>query len=103
MKRCPECRRDYYNESLLYCLDDGSELLEGPSGEEPPTLILAEKQPSSVAEGKQAVKRRVSTLGDRSQKESKARKEISDPTGERQSYRKINVRIIWFVIGALSI
>jgi TolB-like protein/Tfp pilus assembly protein PilF len=41
MKRCPECRRDYYDDSLLYCLDDGSALLEGPaSGNEPATAIL---------------------------------------------------------------
>ena len=41
MKRCPECRRDYHDDSLLYCLDDGSELLEGPSsGGEQPTAIL---------------------------------------------------------------
>jgi hypothetical protein len=31
MKRCPECRRDYFDDSLLYCLDDGSALLEGPA------------------------------------------------------------------------
>ncbi|MGD9561606.1 MAG: tetratricopeptide repeat protein [Pyrinomonadaceae bacterium] len=31
MKRCPECRRDYYDDSLLYCLDDGNALLEGPA------------------------------------------------------------------------
>jgi TolB-like protein/Tfp pilus assembly protein PilF len=31
MKRCPECRRDYFDDSLLYCLDDGSALLEGPT------------------------------------------------------------------------
>src|SRR5688572_18090909 len=31
MKRCPECRRDYYDETLLYCLDDGSALLGGPA------------------------------------------------------------------------
>ncbi len=31
MKRCPECRRDYYDDTLLYCLDDGNALLEGPS------------------------------------------------------------------------
>jgi len=31
MKRCPECRRDYYDETLLYCLDDGTPLLEGPA------------------------------------------------------------------------
>ena len=30
MKRCPECRRDYLDDSLLYCLDDGTALLEGP-------------------------------------------------------------------------
>jgi hypothetical protein len=31
MKLCPECRRDYYDGSLLYCLDDGNALLEGPA------------------------------------------------------------------------
>ena len=31
MKRCPGCRRDYYDDSLLYCLDDGTGLLEGPA------------------------------------------------------------------------
>lgn len=57
MKRCPECRRDYYDDSLFYCLDDGNALLEGPatglasssfggsSADEPATAIL----PGSVA------------------------------------------------------
>lgn len=40
MKRCPECRRDYFDDSLLYCLDDGSMLLEGPSSFEPRTEII---------------------------------------------------------------
>ena len=41
MKRCPQCRRDYYDDSLLYCLDDGGALLEGPaSTDEPATAIL---------------------------------------------------------------
>ena len=31
MKRCPECRRDYYDDTLLYCLDDGTPLLDGPA------------------------------------------------------------------------
>ncbi|NOT49445.1 MAG: hypothetical protein HOP17_17100 [Acidobacteria bacterium] len=31
MKRCPECMRDYYDDTMLYCLDDGSALLEGPA------------------------------------------------------------------------
>ncbi len=64
MKRCPECRRDYYDETLLYCLDDGTPLLEGPgslpSGDEPRTAILGRTgesgesptkiQPNSTAE-----------------------------------------------------
>jgi TolB-like protein len=41
MKRCPECRRDYYDDTLLYCLDDGTALLEGPaSGDTAPTAIF---------------------------------------------------------------
>lgn len=40
MKRCPECRRDYYDDTLLYCLDDGNALLEGPaSGKSEPGTI----------------------------------------------------------------
>ena len=50
MKRCPECRRDYYDDTLLYCLDDGNALLEGPASmDEPATAILSE--PGAVATG----------------------------------------------------
>jgi tetratricopeptide (TPR) repeat protein len=42
MKRCPECRRDYFDDSLLYCLDDGSALLEGPGSDGIQTAILAQ-------------------------------------------------------------
>ena len=53
MKRCPECRRDYYDDTLLYCLDDGNALLEGPAtargaSDEPQTAILSEP-PASAA------------------------------------------------------
>jgi TolB-like protein/Tfp pilus assembly protein PilF len=44
MKRCPECRRDYVDDTLLYCLDDGNALLDGPasgSGDDPATAILS--------------------------------------------------------------
>ncbi|MCC6329465.1 MAG: hypothetical protein IT174_13195 [Acidobacteria bacterium] len=52
MKRCPECRRDYYDDTLLYCLDDGNALLEGPAsgsgaGAEPKTAILSEPPASA--------------------------------------------------------
>ncbi len=50
MKRCPECRRDYYDDTLQYCLDDGNELLEGPaSAGEAPTVILETTEPSGEA------------------------------------------------------
>ncbi len=43
MKRCPDCGRDYNDDSLSFCLDDGAELLFGPkSFDEPPTAILHE-------------------------------------------------------------
>src|SRR5215203_246373 len=41
MKRCPECRRNYYDETLLYCLDDGTALLEGPGSGGHETAILS--------------------------------------------------------------
>jgi TolB-like protein/Flp pilus assembly protein TadD len=40
MKRCPECRRDYYDETLSYCLADGAELVYGLEDDEPATAIL---------------------------------------------------------------
>jgi TolB-like protein/Flp pilus assembly protein TadD len=41
MKRCSECGRDYNDDSLSFCLDDGAELLFGPSSiDEPATAIL---------------------------------------------------------------
>jgi TolB-like protein/tetratricopeptide (TPR) repeat protein len=30
MKLCPDCRREYYDETLFFCLDDGARLLGGP-------------------------------------------------------------------------
>ncbi len=44
MKRCPECRRDYYDDTLLYCLEDGNALVQGsvPPPDEPATAILSE-------------------------------------------------------------
>ncbi len=51
MKRCPECRRDYYDDTLLYCLEDGNALVQGsvPSPDEPATAILSE--PGAIATG----------------------------------------------------
>src|SRR6476620_7102010 len=40
MKRCPKCRRDYTDETLNFCLDDGVALLDGPATFEQPTFTL---------------------------------------------------------------
>src|SRR4029079_15240001 len=54
MKRCPQCRRDYYDDSLMFCLDDGIALLEGPSSmDEPATAILPGEPVSRAAIGTQ--------------------------------------------------
>src|SRR5687767_8694316 len=52
MKRCPECRRDYADDTLLYCLEDGAALVQGSvaSPDEPPTAFLHEtSQPNEDA------------------------------------------------------
>jgi len=43
MKRCPECRRDYTDETLRFCLDDGAALLDGPASQEADTAIFTSK------------------------------------------------------------
>jgi len=41
MKRCPECGREYDN-TMMFCLDDGAELLYGPASvDEPATAIFS--------------------------------------------------------------
>jgi eukaryotic-like serine/threonine-protein kinase len=41
MKRCPECRKSYLDDSLLYCLDDGAMLVQGTVTDETATAILS--------------------------------------------------------------
>jgi TolB-like protein/Flp pilus assembly protein TadD len=51
MKRCPDCRRDYHDDSLMYCLEDGTALVQGsvPSPAEPQTAILPSAGPPREA------------------------------------------------------
>ena len=53
MKRCPECSRDYYDDSLNFCLDDGAELLYGSSTSDPSTALF----PQQLASGDHDVTR----------------------------------------------
>ena len=49
MKKCPQCGREYDN-TMMFCLDDGAELLYGPASmDEPATAILSE--PGAIATG----------------------------------------------------
>src|SRR5688500_14595380 len=52
MKRCPECRRDYVDDTLLYCLEDGVALVQGSvaSSDEPATAVFG-VPPSAGFEG----------------------------------------------------
>ena len=40
MKRCPQCRRDYTDETLNFCLDDGTALVSGPASLGEPATAL---------------------------------------------------------------
>jgi hypothetical protein len=52
MKRCPECRRDYTDKTLNFCLDDGAALVDGPaSWDEPTTAILSGSDPEISESG----------------------------------------------------
>src|SRR5687768_5344483 len=48
MKRCPECRRDYYDDTLSFCLDDGATLLEGPAHDETKTRIFGAAHSTNI-------------------------------------------------------
>ena len=50
MKRCPECGREYDN-TMMFCLDDGAELLFGPARSEPgavATGFLADEPQTAI-------------------------------------------------------
>jgi adenylate cyclase len=56
MKRCPECRRDYTDETLNFCLDDGSALLQGPANaDEPATAIFIGKNVAPIPQASSGV------------------------------------------------
>src|SRR5688500_6769928 len=48
MKRCPECRRDYTDETLNFCLDDGAPLVDCPAFGVPPLGGSPKEQPATV-------------------------------------------------------
>jgi hypothetical protein len=56
MKRCPQCRRIYADETLNFCLDDGSRLIDGSSqSSEASTAVMRNSADSSVSYPDRAV------------------------------------------------
>src|SRR5215213_1503779 len=49
MKRCPECRRDYHDDTLSFCLADGTPLVYGLGDTEPQTVLLTEHDGRTAA------------------------------------------------------
>src|SRR5215216_5070194 len=97
MKRCPECRRDYYDDSLLYCLDDGTALLEGPSSlsDEPLTAVFGEKANSPDAGASRHTREDATQVYTADQLGSSAR--LTDPAP------KSSTRRLPMLIGLVSI
>lgn len=50
MKICPTCRRTYPDDSLNYCLDDGSVLTAAPVSGEAETVFMNRPSPTSTAQ-----------------------------------------------------
>jgi serine/threonine-protein kinase len=46
MKRCPKCRREYYDDQLLYCLEDGTRLKGSTIENEAQTKVLPGETPT---------------------------------------------------------
>lgn len=96
MKRCPECRRDYADDTLLYCLEDGTALVQGsvPAPDEPQTAILH----SIDAPGEAATRAQIHT-------EAELRKSLGNSTEKRSlsAHRAATPRPKRLVLAALVI
>src|SRR5215204_606723 len=65
MKSCPQCHRKYTDETLNFCLEDGSELLYGIANSEPSTAIMSElpsEAPTRYQSGTQHPKTQLSRI-----------------------------------------
>ena len=85
MKRCPECGREYDN-TMMFCLDDGAELLYGPASmDEPATAILH----STAAPGEAPTRAQINTTDQTAiflrGAEAEPQKSLEDAT-EKQSF-----------------
>ena len=92
MKRCPECGRDYNDDSMSFCLDDGSELLFGPASDEPATAVLHE----TAALNEAATRAYIHTTG----AEARSRESLDAPS-ERHNLSAHRAAKLPIVFGAI--
>jgi Tol biopolymer transport system component len=89
MKRCPECRKDYLDDSLMYCLDDGAPLVQGSVATEPATAVLS----SGVLVGDKPT----ALLGGTAPTDDEVRSESRSGSGMLRS------RLPWVITGVVTI
>ncbi len=100
MKRCPECRRDYTDETLNFCLDDGTALLEGPSStEEPATAILSALDAPTQAQIHTTEAELPSGLRGAAERQSLSAHRAAEPQGRRLKLIGILSMVAAVVIG----
>ncbi|MEO6334837.1 MAG: tetratricopeptide repeat protein [Pyrinomonadaceae bacterium] len=112
MKRCPECLRDYYDDSLRFCLDDGIALVDGQG-----TKALKRTAPDASESGEPATEilTDLPATGAQTRRENdRADLNLTDPTanypgnakaataGSRNRFVVVGVGILVLVAGILG-
>ena len=103
MKRCPECRRDYYDDTLSFCLSDGTELVYGVVDDEPATAVLAPDSAPTRAQihTTAAEAEPPSTLGGSTERQSLSAHGAAEPQ-EKSGINKILLGTIVLAVIALG-
>ncbi len=87
MKRCPECRRDYYDDTLRFCLADGAELVYGLGDDGAATAMLPDRVVPPSSEG--ATKPQINaTAGPESQPLLNNSTESEGPSAHRAAHQR---------------
>ena len=94
MKRCPECRRDYYDDTLSFCLNDGTPLVYGLAPDEPATAIL----PSTAAPGEAPTRAQINTTD----QTAVLPPVVSDATKRGFDKRLLAVPILLIIVGGAA-
>jgi len=81
MKRCPQCRRDYTDGSLNYCLDDGAALVDGPATVDEPATAILQTDPHGEARTRLATNTTQQTVAPSQSNGSRGRKRIMAMAG----------------------